>query len=85
MTVSFEIPGEVERTLKDTGIDASRVALEAFLVELYRRRQISLGRLAETLGLSRYEADGLLKRHGVYPEITPEEYETELASLRDLG
>ncbi len=39
--------------------------LEAYAIENYRQEIISLGRLAEILGLSIDEANGLLKMHNV--------------------
>jgi hypothetical protein len=38
---------------------------EAMLVEIYRQGKISHGDLAVSLGLSRCEIDGVLKRHEV--------------------
>ena len=39
------------------------------MVELYREGRISHGELAEGLGLSRYQADGVLKRHNVTEDL----------------
>ena len=74
MTIRFELPGEIEQQLRENGADLSREAKESFLVELYRQERISHNQLAEALGLSRYEADGVLKRHGVELELTLEEF-----------
>jgi hypothetical protein len=58
---------------------------EAFLVELYRRRKISQHQFAEVLGLTRVEADGVLKNHEVWLELTPEELAARAASLREAS
>src|SRR5436309_9927996 len=61
-TVSFQLPADVEQQLRRELGDLNAVAKEAALVELYRHGQLSHGKLAESLGLSRYETDAVLKR-----------------------
>lgn len=65
MTISFDIPQDIERQLSSTGGELIGKAREAFLVELYREHEISHRQLGDALGLERYETDGLLKRYGV--------------------
>ena len=83
MNISFEIPPGIEQELRTNGRDMNREAKEAYLIELYRQEQITHHQLAEALGLSRYETDGVLKRHKVWLELTPEELAAQAASLRD--
>jgi hypothetical protein len=83
MTVSFEIPREIEQTLQADDVDVNGDAKEAYLVELYRQHRISQHQLAEALGLTRVEADGLLKQHQVWLELTIEELAAQTASLRE--
>ena len=83
MTITFEIPSDIERELHSDGADLSRAAKEAFLVELYRQDKIAHHQLAEALGLDRYETDGVLKRHKVSPGVTSEEMQSQAAALRD--
>ena len=54
-TVSFQLPDDVEQQLRRELGDLDAVAKEAALVELYRQGQLSHGKLAEGLGISRYE------------------------------
>jgi Uncharacterised protein family (UPF0175) len=82
MTISFEIPHEIERTLASNGSDLSDEAREAFLVELYRQDRISHHQLTEALGLSRIETDGVLKWHKVSSGVTAEEMRIQAAALR---
>jgi predicted HTH domain antitoxin len=84
MTISFEIPQDIEQQLQSAGADLDQTAKEAFLVELYRQKQISHHQISQALGLNRYEVDGLLKRHDVPLDLTIEEFRTEAASLREL-
>jgi hypothetical protein len=83
MTISFELPQSIEQHVGANTADVNREAKEAYLVELYRRRKISQHQFAEALGLTRVEADGVLKRHEVWLELTPEELADQAASLRE--
>jgi hypothetical protein len=83
MNISFEIPADIGQELCINGTDLNGEAREAYLVEIYRQHRISQHQLAEALGLTRVEADGVLKRHGVWLELTPEESAAQAASLRE--
>jgi hypothetical protein len=83
MTISFELPHDIEQQAGAHGSDLNREAKEAYLVELYRRHKISLYQVAEALGLGRVEADGVLKKHAAWLGLTPEGLGAEAASLRE--
>jgi predicted HTH domain antitoxin len=83
MTISFEIPQEIEQQVRMSGADLDREARELFLVELYRQERITHHQLAEAMGLSRYETDGVLKRHKFWLELTPEELAHQAASFQE--
>ena len=85
MTISFELPQDIERQLRTVGADLNVEAREAYLVELYRRERTAHHQLAEALGLSRLETDGVLKRHGVSSGPTLEEVMAGIGSLRDMS
>ncbi len=82
MTISFEIPQDIAQELRTNGLDLNQEAKEAYLVELYRQEQITHHQLAEALGLSRYETDGVLKRHKVSPNVTAEEMRAQAMALK---
>jgi len=86
-TVSFQLPDHIERQLRQDLGDLDSAAKEAALVELYRQGRLSHGKLAEGLGISRYETDAVLKRHNVTEDLlTREEFEQQAAGLhRILG
>jgi len=84
MSIHFEIPHDLERDLSSNGADLNGEAREAFLVELYRQERITHHQLGEALGLCRYETDGVLKRHKVWLELTPEELKAQAESLREM-
>ncbi|WP_165234687.1 UPF0175 family protein [Aquisphaera insulae] len=85
MTITFEIPGDIEERLHATGTDPNQAAKESLLVEMYRQRRITHHQVAQALGLSRYEVDGLLKRYDVPLDISIDEFHAEVASLRGPG
>lgn len=83
MIISFELPRDIEREIAADGTDLSGEACEAYLVELYRQDRITHRQLGEALGLSRYETDGLLKRHRVSPSISAQETREQARALED--
>lgn len=83
MSISFSLPKSVEDSLRAQIGDLDAVAKEAALVELYRQGRLSHGELAESLSISRDEANGVLKRHNVTEDlITLEEFDEQLVELR---
>lgn len=82
MSINFDIPSDVEQTLRQRHPDLNRDAKETLLVEFYRRGDLTHHQLALALGIDRYETDGVLKRHGISYELTHSELERQLLSLR---
>ncbi len=81
MAISFDIPVDLEESLVRQLGNVNEAAKEAALIELYRQGRISRPELSRALDLSRYETDGLLKRHGVTEDlITLEELDDQLTS-----
>jgi predicted HTH domain antitoxin len=78
--VSLSIPDEIAKQLNTAG-DLSRLALEGLAIEGYRQQALSVGEVAELLGISVYEADGFLKSHGVPAETTLDELRQQAAAL----
>ena len=82
-TISFDLPDSVERHLATFSDNVDAAAKEAAVVELYRQGQLSHGTLAECLGISRLEVDGLLQRHGVTEDLsTVAEFREQLEAIR---
>jgi predicted HTH domain antitoxin len=65
MTVSFEIPTDIEELLRSELGDLGTAAREALLVEGYRHGAVSLGRLAELLRIAVAQAPTWLATRGV--------------------
>ncbi|HEY2759866.1 MAG TPA: UPF0175 family protein, partial [Pirellulales bacterium] len=63
MSISFELPADIEKQLRDELGDLNQVAKEAALVELYREAKLTHHQLGLALGLDRFEVEACLKRH----------------------
>ena len=83
MTITFELPRDLELEVQSKGLDLNNEAKVAFLIDLYRRDRITHRQLGEALGLSRHETDGILKRHGGSSNVSLEEMEAQAVALRD--
>jgi hypothetical protein len=81
--ISFDIPQDLADALARFGPDISQTAKEALLVDLYRRRAITLRVLREVLGLGRLEADEVLARHDIAHGPSIEEFRAQADVLRD--
>ena len=83
MNISFEISEDLRQHLQTNAEDLNREAKEAFLVNQYRLEKIAHGQLAHALGLDAHETDGVLLKHGVMFDLSPEELREERLWLRD--
>ena len=85
MSVTIDLPSEVEQRLRAECPNLDAEAKEAMLVELYRQQKLSHHELSQALGLSRFETDGLLKKHNVTEDLpSNDELEAALAHMRSL-
>jgi len=85
MTITFDIPGDIQERIGASGADLNRRAREAFLLELYRTEQISHAQLREALDMSFQEVETLIKQREAGPEASIEEFEADRAFLREAG
>jgi predicted HTH domain antitoxin len=84
MTVTFELPREIEESLGREVRDLGQAAKEAFLVDLYRREMVTREQLSAALGVGWYETEGVLKRHGVMLDYRVEDLEADRKTLAEL-
>jgi len=85
MAIEIQLPSTIEEKLRLQLGDVAVAGKEAMLIELYRQGKVSHAELAEGLGLSRYETDGVLRCHNVTEDLlTSEELAEQLARLRKL-
>lgn len=85
MTITFELPPDVEQQLRAQTSDLPTDAKEAMLVEFYRQDKLTRYQLAQALGLTRFETDALLKKHSVTEDLpTQQELEDDLKRAQSL-
>ncbi|HEV7844102.1 MAG TPA: UPF0175 family protein [Pyrinomonadaceae bacterium] len=89
MSVTIELPEEIEQQLETEWGNLPRRALEAVALEGYRSGALTLSQLRRMLGFeTRMEADAFLKQHGVYLDYSVEDLERDREThrrLRDLA
>lgn len=85
LQIQLEIEADVSKLLGDSPEEIRRHALEMIVLELYRRRQLSVGRAAALLGLDQLSFIRWSGSLGVpYLDMTPEEWQQELRVLEKL-
>jgi hypothetical protein len=82
MTISFDIPREIEQQIRTDGVDLDRDAKEVYLMEQYRQAKITHRQLEEALDLSFHEVEQLLKRRDLGQDLDIEEFEAGRELLR---
>ncbi|MEZ4523246.1 MAG: UPF0175 family protein [Thermomicrobiales bacterium] len=84
-TVTIELPESIIQLLGTTE-SASKETHRAIVIELFRRGEISQGKAAELLGISKRDMLPIMEEYGIYhgPQ-TEEEVDEELETVRRLG
>jgi predicted HTH domain antitoxin len=83
MQVTLKLPDEIVDGL-GCGAEIPRRVLEALILQRYMAEEISLGRLAELLGLNRREAEDFLDRHNARLPYTREMLEEDRSNLAEV-
>lgn len=77
VNLEFELPDEALEHLRDEEMAAK--AKEALIMELVREHQVSQGKAADLLGITRHELFDLMTKYRVpVIDLTPEELQAEL-------
>jgi len=84
MTVSFELDDKLEALLRQEMGDVPSAAREALLIHAYRLGKISVGRLAQTLGMGVIDAEDWLSQRRVPLNYSLDDFQADMATLRDL-
>lgn len=82
MSVTISLPNNIQQHLESGWGDAlPRKAKEALAVEGYRSGILSVGEIAEMLGMSVNDADGFLKSRGLMAIESLDEIDADNAAL----
>lgn len=85
VSLTVELPPDAEKQLRTEYPDLPAAVREGFLVNLFRRGILTHHELGESLGLDRFETDGVLKRHQVTEQsLSHEEIDADVASLEQF-
>jgi predicted HTH domain antitoxin len=85
MSVTIELPEEIEQQLETEWGNLPRRALEAVALEGYRSGALTLAQLRRMLGFeTRMEVDAFLKQHGVYLEYSVEDLKQDRETLERI-
>ena len=62
MSVTIQLPTDVEQRLRAQNPNLDAEAKEAMLVEMFRQERLTRHELAISLGINRFETDAVLKK-----------------------
>jgi hypothetical protein len=78
MTVTFEVPPDLEQKILTANGDPASLAKEAYVLELYRQGVLDVYELSRMLGTDKIGATELLQRHRIYRgSLTMEDLEEQ--------
>jgi predicted HTH domain antitoxin len=83
MEITVKLPDDIVEALGG-GTAVPRRVLEALVLQGYLTEEISLGRLAELLGVSRPEAEAFLDTHNARLPYTPQMLEEDRRNLAEV-
>ena len=85
MKVTIDIPDAMQQSLQEQlGQNLAQAAKEAIAIAWYQAEKLSIGQVAELLGISVYEAEGLMKAHHVHAPFSLADYEQDRETLDRL-
>ena len=85
MSVTLELPKDIEDKLRRENPNLDSDVREACAVALFRKGTVTHAQLSRILGLGRFETDAVLKRHGVTEQaLTPADLEADRNTLRKV-
>lgn len=85
MTLTVEIPDDLEQVLRRQSANLDADAKEAMCIEFFRQERITRYQLSQALGISRFETDAILKKHHVTEDLpTSQELEEDLRAAAQL-
>ena len=84
MSVTFELPKDLERDLRERFGNLGQVAKEAFLVQSYRENRLSVGQIARTLQMGVIETQAWLSERGAPIDYSLQDLEEDRETLDKL-
>ena len=83
MSVTVELPRDIEERLRRENPNLDADAKEAYAIELFRQSKLNHFQLSRVLGVDRHATDAVLKRHQVEEQsLTSTDLEADRETLR---
>jgi predicted HTH domain antitoxin len=85
LTVTLDLPPDVEQKLRNESKNLAADVKEAYAVALFRQGKLSHYELSKMLGLDRFQTDAYLKQHNIYEgSLTMEDLEEQDRMLAEV-
>lgn len=82
LNICFDLPAELEEKLRREVHDLDADVKDVYVIELFRRGQLSHCELSKILGMDRFETDAWLKRHNIFEgSLTMADLESDRQTL----
>lgn len=85
MSITFELPQDIEKHLREQFGDVSQAAKDAFLIQSYREARLSVGQIARILGKGVVETQAWLSARGAPLNYSIEDLEADRETLARLS
>jgi predicted HTH domain antitoxin len=84
MSITFELPQDIEKDLRKLPGDLDQAAKEAFLVQSYREGRLSVGQIASVMGKGIIETQAWLGERGAFLNYSAADLEEDRNTLATL-
>jgi predicted HTH domain antitoxin len=85
MSITLNLPADVENRLRKSVPDLDAEAREAVALDLFRKEKITHYELGQLLGLDRFQTDAFLKARGEFAQsLTLSDVESDRRTVRDF-
>jgi predicted HTH domain antitoxin len=85
MKVTIDVPDAMQQTLEaQLGQSLDQAAKEAVAIAWYQAEKLSIGQVAELLGITVYEAQALMKERGILTPYSVADFEQDRDTLHRL-
>jgi predicted HTH domain antitoxin len=84
MSITFELPQDVEKDLRKYFADLDQAAKEAFLVQSYREGRLSVGQIASVMGKGIIDTQAWLSERGAPLNYSAADLEDDRMTLATL-
>ena len=82
--ITLKLPKSILAVMDSTETNIGQSILETVAVALYHRRQISLGKAAEIVGISVWQMNQILSKYDVSLDYTAEDAAQDWNTLREV-